>query len=370
VPAREGRLRIGFAPWMVAGIRTQWENMLPHILARPDIVPVIAEIVPYREGGSLESLPFLPSKIAGNLRSLQSTRPLFGPRLDALWTHDARIVAPLTFSRRHLPLIFTADSTSRQQGEQGGHYAKAPSDSARGRVRDAIERACLARVTLATPWSAWAAGSMRDDYGIPTRRIEVIPPGIDLGRWPLHHRSNGGPVRLLFVGGDFERKGGDLLLKVWQERLQGCCELHMVTRTTLPEQPGLFVYPGFSPNDPGLRELYARCDLFVLPTRADCFSLAGLEAMASGLPVIISAVGGIPEIVADGLSGALIAPDDGTALVTRIEALLDDPERRAAMGLAGRRIVETRFDAAQTTALLLDRIVEVARAGRGWRPRT
>jgi len=369
VPARGEPLRIGFAPWMVAGIRTQWENMLSHILARPDIVPVVAEILPYRPGGTLEALPFVPHKVAGNLRSLQSTRLLFGQHLDALWTHDARIVAPLTFSHPHLPIIFTADSTSKQQGAQGGHYAKAPSSSARGRVRDLIERACLARVTLATPWSAWAAGSMCDDYGIPARRIEVIPPGIDLGRWPLHHRAGDGPVRLLFVGGDFVRKGGDLLLEVWRERLQGRCELHLVTRATLREQPGLFVYPGFNPNDPGLRELYARCDLFVLPTRADCFSLAGLEAMASGLPVIISAVGGIPEIVANGLSGALIAPGDGAALAARIDALLDDPDRRTAMGMAGRRIVEARFDAAKTTALLLDRIVEVARSGRGWRPR-
>jgi glycosyltransferase involved in cell wall biosynthesis len=213
------------------------------------------------------------------------------------------------------------------------------------------------------PWSEWAARSLRDDHGLPAHKVQVIPPGIDLDRWaPVsRQRSADEVVRLLFVGGDFGRKGGALLLDVFTQRLQGRCELHLVTRDDVAPRPGVYVYRHFGPNDPGLRDLYARCDIFVLPTQADCFSLASMEAMATGLPVVTTAVGGIPEIVADGRSGYLIAPGDGAALAERLEALVVAPERRGAMGREGRRIVEARFDAARNTARTLDVIVALCR---------
>ena len=125
---------------------------------------------------------------------------------------------------------------------------------------------------------------------------------------------------------------------------------------------GVHIYPNLQPNDRALRDLYEQADIFVLPTLADCFSLASLEAMATGLPVIASNVGGIPEIVADGRSGFTIDPGDGAALSGAIEALLDTPERRLDMGQCGRLIVEDRFDAARTTSSALDALEELCRS--------
>jgi glycosyltransferase involved in cell wall biosynthesis len=116
-----------------------------------------------------------------------------------------------------------------------------------------------------------------------------------------------------------------------------------------------------TPNDPRLRDLYARAHVFVLTTRADCFSLASLEAMATGLPVITTRVGGIPEIVDHGRSGFLVDPGDEQGLVRALRDLAGSPELRARMGALGRRIVEARFDAARTTARLLDLLESLAR---------
>ncbi len=354
---------------MVAGVRTQWDNMRAQVLERRDIRPYVVEIDPYQEGGALEKSP-LPRVISGNLRSLQCGLGLFqAPALDAVWTHEIRAATPymiLRGRRRRVPLVVTADSTSVQQASFG-YYAKSDVTSLRGRVRDSLERALLRQAAVLNPWSAWAGRSMRDDYGIPDERIVVIPPGIDLARWPYSDRSRravGEPTRLLFVGGDFARKGGDLLLDVFAALPAGSCELHLVTRDPIPPRPHVFVYPNFMPNDPGLRDLYARCDVFVKPTRADVFSLASMEAMATGLPVITTAIGGIPEIVDEGFTGFMIAPDDGAGLSARIKTLLSSPERRTRMGAEGRRVVEQRFDASINTTRLLDLVVDLARRDR------
>jgi glycosyltransferase involved in cell wall biosynthesis len=69
-----------------------------------------------------------------------------------------------------------------------------------------------------------------------------------------------------------------------------------------------------------------------------------LEAMAAGLPVIASNVGGIPELVADGVSGVLVPPGDPDALAEAIEALLENPALALELGAAGRRRVVENFD--------------------------
>ena len=134
------------------------------------------------------------------------------------------------------------------------------------------------------------------------------------------------------------------------------CELHLVTRDAVPPQPGVILHQGFAPNDPGLQDLFAACDIFVLPTSADCSPVAIMEAMASGLPVVCTRVGGIGEIVDHGVTGYLTPPGNGDALAERIEALVRQPDLRRTLGLAGRRRAEAQFDVRRTTARRLDLI--------------
>jgi glycosyltransferase involved in cell wall biosynthesis len=89
--------------------------------------------------------------------------------------------------------------------------------------------------------------------------------------------------------------------------------------------------------------LYDGWDAFVVPSRREGFGFAALEAMASGLPVVASRTGGLPELVVDGKTGYLVAPGDVGALAQRIAELLQSPERRAAMGAAGRNRAADHF---------------------------
>jgi glycosyltransferase involved in cell wall biosynthesis len=90
-------------------------------------------------------------------------------------------------------------------------------------------------------------------------------------------------------------------------------------------------------------DLLAALDIFVLPSHSEGVSLALLEAMAAGLPVIASRVGGLPEVVTDGDTGLLIPPQDPEALAAALARLLDEPAWAKKLGENARRQVEENF---------------------------
>ncbi|MGH7173681.1 MAG: glycosyltransferase [Gemmataceae bacterium] len=90
--------------------------------------------------------------------------------------------------------------------------------------------------------------------------------------------------------------------------------------------------------------LLARAGLFVLSSLTEGISLTLLEAMASGLPIVATRVGGNPEVVADGETGILVPPQNPPALAEALLRLRRQPDARVCLGAAGRRRVETQFD--------------------------
>jgi glycosyltransferase involved in cell wall biosynthesis len=200
------------------------------------------------------------------------------------------------------------------------------------------------------------------DYGADRDRITVIPPGVDLASWrPGARRDGAGPVRLLFVGRDFERKGGDVLLRAFTEHLEaGRYELDVVTKATLPALTGIRVHHELPANGERLRSLYERADVFVFPTRWDTFGIAAIEAMAAGLPVIASDLNALPEIVSDGSSGQLVPQDDPAVLAAAIDRLGRNTELRRRMGQEGRLLAEQRFDLSHNARRVLQVMKRVA----------
>jgi len=112
-----------------------------------------------------------------------------------------------------------------------------------------------------------------------------------------------------------------------------------------------------------LRALYATADLFVFPTRGDCLPLAVLEALASGLPVITTAVGALPEAVRDGETGAIIPVDDAAALRSAVEQLIANDTKRISMGHRARETAHSRFDAAHNYTQLVEAVVSTVHEG-------
>ena len=86
-------------------------------------------------------------------------------------------------------------------------------------------------------------------------------------------------------------------------------------------------------------------DMGLFTSDSESFCLSILEAMCFGCPSVATRVGGIPEVVEDGISGLLVPPGDAAGLARAVEALIADPTRRAAMGAAARRRAMDRFSA-------------------------
>ena len=335
-----------------AGMQTIYRNWRRAVEAEPGIEPTWVPITYHEPGGWIERLTFVPPALRAAARSyLQVERGLGTATYDAVLfnTYNPAVLNQRALRRQPGYLMF--DVTPRQYDSMAGWYQHEADRAGwmkkwkEGRVRAAFRSAAGLFA-----WSQWAADGAIADYDVSPDRVHVLPPGVDTALWrppgeeQQEEKARSGVTRLLFVGYAFERKGGDLLLRWAREtRLRGW-ELHLVTMEHQKAPPGVIVHTNMAVNSDSLIRLAQRCDLFVLPTRADCFSLATLEAMAVGLPVITARVGGIPDIVDDGATGYLIEPGDYDDLKDRLELLIGSPELRRTYGCAARAAVCARFD--------------------------
>lgn len=294
----------------------------------------------------------LPWTVTGSLAARRVLKPVLD-EVDGVFMHTVTL-APLAvdyFLRK--PVVLSTDGTAMNKREMRADYGLKAQGGGAERVKQLIHSGVFSRARGFVAWSNWAKQSFVDDYGCREEDVAVIPPGIDIDQFSSVERAHELP-RILFVGGDFARKGGDLLLRVFRERLRGKAELLLVTRDAVAEEPGVKTYNNVAPNSPTLLGLYRDADLFVLPTRADCYSLVCMEAMASGLPCVTTKVGGIGDIVEEGKTGHLLSVDDAAGLGDALEALVADRRRRADMGERAREAAVSRFDARENARKLFE----------------
>ena len=355
-------LRIGFIMEQVLGNVTWYLNLRSAISGMGGVDARWVDTSLYNSRGLLERLPGVPSYVRGGARGwLDTHRGLRGWSSDVLLFNTQKPAIFCQWDMLRTPTILMTDLTPRQFDRLAVQY---DDDSVDGNAavtmikhQTNVLNFRLARAVI--PWSTWVRESLIREYGLPPARIHVIPPGVDTQRWcPGGARRGTDRVQLLFVGGNFERKGGRLLLDVFRSLgLHDRADLHIATRDAVQPSPGVVVHRDMQNNSQELVRLYQQADVFVLPTLADTFSLVSLEAMAVGLPVVISGLAGIPDIVEPGRTGYLLPPGDGRKLGEVLLHLIDDAQTRRAFGVAGRERALARFDACTNAA----RIVELAR---------
>ena len=243
---------------------------------------------------------------------------------------------------RKKPTVISSDGTPLNKRTMRAAYGLKPEGQLAERAKRRMFHELFARCSGFVAWSNWTKQSFVEDYGCPEESVAVIPPGVDLDNFAIGDRNHELP-RILFVGGDFKRKGGDLLLEVFRSRLRGRAELVLVTPADVPEEPGVTVHRNLSSTSPLLGELYRTSDLFVLPTRADCYALVCMEALAAGLPLVTTRVGGLPDMVREGETGHLMDIDDAGRLGDALESLVTNPSRRAQMSETCRADAVQRF---------------------------
>jgi glycosyltransferase involved in cell wall biosynthesis len=347
--------RVAFGMEQVLG-HTTWSINLRAALGRLGAETVWIETTLHRADGIPERMPGLPGVARAGLRGLLDVRRgLAGERYDVLVFNTQKAAMLCQPYLLRTPTLLMTDVTPAQYDRMAGpyeHQAAAPWPVEKAKHAINVLNFKLARGVV--PWSRWAAASFADEYGVPSDRIHVVPPGVDTTAWrPFPHPASAVP-RLLFVGGNFARKGGLRLLDAFRDLgLAERAALDVVTRDPVVPQAGVTVHHGLTNGSPELLALYEAADAFVLPTLADCFSIAAIEAMAAGLPVLTTDVGGISDIVVEGRTGFLIPAGDGRALRQALVALVDDAALRARLGAAGRQRAVASFDATASASKLL-----------------
>jgi len=188
--------------------------------------------------------------------------------------------------------------------------------------------------------SGFAAQSLVEDYAIPAGRVACVFSGCNVAAADAVDTGRRDGRVILFVGVDWERKGGPELVAAFREvrREISDAELWIVGCSPAVSEPGVKILGRLAPAR--VAECYRDADVFCLPSRMDPSASVLAEAASYGLPVVATRVGGNAERVADGATGLLGAPDE---LASHLRRLLRDGELRRRFGAAGREMVRDRF---------------------------
>ncbi|MDP2307743.1 MAG: glycosyltransferase family 4 protein [Pseudomonadota bacterium] len=209
----------------------------------------------------------------------------------------------------------------------------------RGPEREAwirLERAVYQGAAFLFPRSEWLRRSMIDDYGCDPERVIRVGGGANLSTNTLNAKRYDGQTAL-FVGLDFERKGGVALLRAWEivRRRLPTARLRVVgTRNRFGAPTAGVEWIGPVSDRAQLARLYADASVFVLPSLFEPWGHVFYEAMGHGLACVASTCCAMPEIVEDSVTGLLVPPGAPEPLAEALASLLSAPDLAERMGRA------------------------------------
>ena len=297
----------------------------PEARQRPEYLLPLGRTIGFNANGAVSNLSPSPRAV------MQMRAELRDGDYDVIHVHEP--VAPMigwdAMSFRHTPVVGTFHAYATKAMPH--HIA-----SLLGARRKFNHLSARIAVSEAAAWTGrrWFGGCYR-----------VIPNGVDVAASPQGPKPSADHLRVLFVGRAEERKGLPVLLAAFSALVE-----HVPSRLTVvgAEQEELDRYVG----DPELashidahgrvsdEELWrhlGQADVLCAPSLAgESFGMVLIEAFAAGTPVIASRIGGYTDVVNDGSDGVLVPPADPQPLAEELQRLWHEPERREAMGAAGR----------------------------------
>ncbi len=221
----------------------------------------------------------------------------------------------VSFLDTNIPIIFLSDATPKLINNE---YYKSYESLEEFYLAEKQEIAVLSKSNKLVYSSEWAAKSAINDYQAEPEKIKVINFGANLDNIPsidqLFYKSKASRCRLLFIGKDWHRKGGNIAFQTLKSLLSMGIDAELVMVGCIPPEEikheRLKVIPFLNKNIPEEREelnqLFLQSHFFIFPTRADCSPIVICEANAFGLPVITTDVGGISTIIKKGKNGYML----------------------------------------------------------------
>jgi len=275
-------------------------------------------------------------------------------RFDVLHAHDWLVGRAAIELKTHydLPLVTTIHATEMGRGG-------ALEDSYRKKIH-ATERSLTENSERVICCSNYMVHHVQDVLGVPADRIHVIPNGVDPARFEGHpsgsaetgSRFDNGKT-ILFVGRLVREKGVSMLLEAVKELRKeipanlivvgdGPMRDHLVRKTLDLGLDGNVRFTGFVDSST-LISLYRTCDVCVVPSLHEPFGMVALEAMAAKIPTVVSDVGGLSEIVEDGVNGIKVPPGDRKLLAGALRGVLEDPSLAEQLRTNGNRHIRDHY---------------------------
>jgi 1,4-alpha-glucan branching enzyme len=260
-----------------------------------------------------------------------------------------------------LPLVATIHATEHGRN-QGLH-------SDLQRHIHSLEQELVERATLVIGCSRYMGREIARLFNQPTGKIIVIPNGVEpeniLPDREKPPSTGGGEKSIVFLGRLVPEKGVQVLIEALPLILQKAGSVRLFIAGKGPYQSelaklarGLGVddqvnFVGFV-NDHDRNQLLARSDVAVFPSLYEPFGIVALEAMAAGIPVVVSDTGGLQDIIEHGVDGYCAPPGDATMLANYIAELLNNPELACHFARRARRNVAVKFNWQQIATATLE----------------
>jgi len=225
----------------------------------------------------------------------------------------------------------------------------------RGPIQRAIIRRTLRRANHITATSECLREAVVK-IGNQIPQITVIPFGIDLDHFRFIQRRPKDIVTIGITKWLHHKYGIDILIRAFEPIARARADVRLLIAGTGPKE-GLYkelvrtlgiedrvIFAGLIDHD-CMPQFLSGLDIYAMPSvhHGESFGVAALEAAATGLPVVGSRIGGVPEVVIHGETGMLVEPRNVRDLQSALEKLISDPALRLKMGVKGRRLVETRY---------------------------
>jgi glycosyltransferase involved in cell wall biosynthesis len=365
---RTGRLRLLCLTMKFTGLRSFGLEMRAYLEGREDVEAVhVTYFPPLWVKGLSAHVPLLERWDMALPRTVQAWRlhlswwlrrggPLDLRRFDAVvcTSQFMGLAAADARSWSGCRVVLFGDSTTMNNIRDLGF------DDAAHRALVRVERGLFEGADLIAMASRWALRSVAEDYGQGEEKTVLAPP--TAGRVPPRAaREPRRPVRMVFIGNSFVRKGGDRVVRWHQSRWADRVELHVCSAEARADLGCRnVVWHGRVDRERLLRELLPTMDVLVMPTTSDQSCWPAVEAQMAGVVPVLTRVGGIPELVEDGVTGMLAEKGDEAGFVGAVESLLDDPVRLERMGRCAQERAPARFGREIVLGRLIDRIRERA----------
>ncbi|GAB4527599.1 MAG: hypothetical protein Fur0018_13330 [Anaerolineales bacterium] len=262
-------------------------------------------------------------------------------------------------------LIYT-DYTAALAAERQS-IERSPFTSRQRREWIALERRAYQRARHIFVRSELVQHSLVEDYAITPEKITVVGGGVNLAHLPAIRRSNQAR-HILFVGKDFYRKGGDVLLLAFARLREQIPDSRLTMVTNFPKSAKALPLEGVTIQPPTwnrtiIEACYAQADIFVLPSRLETWGDVLLEAMAFGLPCVSVDDEATDELIIADQTGFAVPKHRPGALAAALLRLCESPQLAHNMGLAGRQRLEQHFTWAHVVERMAPQLHEVLMPG-------